>query len=185
MFGKHYHQVSLEPVGWIFLETFVDAVYIRSGVCEYIWSQIGPLCVSVLINTMNISIFIPFPEIILSYRYLVWSMHGPDSSFWLANNRELYNYTHVSHVWRHQREIWWEMNVIDDVTMASRPPSAFLAAVMRSSNIVFIRWFRPDKRGSWDFKTVCFRGYGNLSTLSIAIPHLNFVRARYCDAVCG
>ena len=33
---------------------------------------------------------------------------------------------------------------------------------------------------------VCFRGYGNLSTLSIAIPRLAFGRAWYCDAVmCG
>ena len=32
---------------------------------------------------------------------------------------------------------------------------------------------------------VCFRGYGNLSTLSIAIPRLAFGRAWYCDAACG
>ena len=32
---------------------------------------------------------------------------------------------------------------------------------------------------------VCFLGYGNLSTLSIAIPRLAFGRAWYCDAACG
>ena len=32
---------------------------------------------------------------------------------------------------------------------------------------------------------VCFRGYGNLSTLSIAIPRLAFGRAWYWDAACG
>ena len=32
---------------------------------------------------------------------------------------------------------------------------------------------------------VCFRGYGNLSTLSIAIPRLAFGRPWYCNAACG
>ena len=34
----------------------------------------------------------------------------------------------------------------------SRPPSAFLTAAMRSSNTVFIRWFRSDTWGILDFK---------------------------------
>ena len=34
----------------------------------------------------------------------------------------------------------------------SRPTSALLAAAMRSSNTVFMRWFMPDKRGIWNLK---------------------------------
>ena len=33
-----------------------------------------------------------------------------------------------------------------------RPPSTFIAAAMRPSNTVFIRWFRPDNWDIWDFK---------------------------------
>ena len=32
---------------------------------------------------------------------------------------------------------------------------------------------------------ICFRGYGNLSTLCIALPRLAFGRAWYSDAACG
>ena len=35
----------------------------------------------------------------------------------------------------------------------SWPPSALLTAAMQSSNTVFIRWFRPDKRGIWAAET--------------------------------
>ena len=36
------------------------------------------------------------------------------NSNWLTTVK----YIHVSHVWRHQREIWWERNTTNDVTMA-------------------------------------------------------------------
>ena len=87
----------------------------------------------------------------------------------------------------------------------SQPPPAFVAAAMRPSNTVCIRWFKTDKRDSWDFKVVenfrilqrsvgqginslplvCFRVYGDLSSLTITIPRLAFDRAWYCDAACG
>ena len=44
-----------------------------------------------------------------------YPMLRADSRFRLVNNRE---YGAVSHIWRHQREIWKQRNVIDDVTMA-------------------------------------------------------------------
>ena len=36
----------------------------------------------------------------------------------------------------------------------SQLPSAFLATAMQPINTVFIRWLKPDKRDSWDFKVV-------------------------------
>ena len=91
------------------------------------------------------------------------------------------------------------------ITRGSRSPSIFLAAAMRPSNTEFLRWCKQDKRDSWGLKLrkrfrmwqssfehginslpfVCFRGYGNLSTLIITIPRLAFGRAWCCDAACG
>ena len=48
------------------------------------------------------------------YTYML-PMLSADSRFWLANNRE----RPIPHVWSHQRDIYRERNVIDDVTIAN------------------------------------------------------------------
>ena len=134
-----------------------------------------------------------------------YPMLGADTRFWLANSREVFTRISclMSSAWNITRKErhWWRHNS----EWRSRRPSSFLTTAMWSSNTVFIWWFRPDKRGIWDIKAVetfqnltnivsnginslhlvCFCGYGNLSTLSITIPHLAFSRVWYCDAACG
>ena len=80
---------------------------------------------------------------LLSWYTIYCPMLGADSRFLLANNHEVY--TRISRLtssaWNVMRKKW-----------RSRPPSTFLATAMPSSNTVFIRWFRPDKRCIWDLK---------------------------------
>ena len=133
----------------------------------------------------------------------IYPMLRADSRFWLVYNREIWSRisrltssawdikTKERHWWRHNGDsnrrplslpLWYDLvtlclygdlgqiNVIAGILK--------LRKRFRMSQILF-------EHGINSLPLVCFRRYGNLSTLSIAIPRLAFGRAWYCDAACG
>ena len=67
----------------------------------------------------------------------IYPMLGVDSRFWSANNLDVHKEKGTSLMMSQWR---------------SRPPTTFIVAVMRPSNTVFIKLFRPGKRDRWGFK---------------------------------
>ena len=134
---------------------------------------------------------------------IIYPMIGADSCFWLANNCEVYTCISrlTSSAWNIMRKErhWWRHNGDHDRHLLSLP------LWFDWATFVFIRWFRPDKRGIWDFEAVEI--FQNLTSIVwawdkfvtpcllpqiqdfihtwIAIPRLAFGRAWYCDAACG
>ena len=134
---------------------------------------------------------------------LTYPMLRADSRFWLVNNREIWSRISrlTSPAWdiKTKERHWWRHNGDSD----RRPLSLLLrydlvtlclyddlgqinviAGILklrkrfRMSQILF-------EHGINSLPLVCWRGYGNYSTLSIAIPRFAFGRAWYCDAACG
>ena len=119
------------------------------------------------------------------------------ASDWLTTVR----YGGVSHVWRHQTKErhWWRHNGNSDRRPLSLPLRYDLVTLCLYDDLGQInviagilklrKRFRMSQilfeHGINSLPLVCFRGYGNLSTLSIAIPRLAFGRAWCCDAACG
>ena len=146
----------------------------------------------------------------ISFLYVVgapeitnYPMLRADSRFWLVNNREIWSRISrlTSSAWdiKTNERHWWRHNGDSDC----RPLSSLLrydlvtlclyddlgqinviAGILklrkrfRMSQILF-------EHGINSLPLVCFRGYGNLSTLGIAIPRLAFGRAWYCNTACG
>ena len=132
-----------------------------------------------------------------------YPMLRADSRFWLVNNHEIWSRISrlTSSAWdiNTKERHWWRHNGDSDRRPLSLPLRYDLVTLclyddfgqinviagilklrkrFRMSQILF-------EHGINSLPLVCFRGYGNLSTLSIAIPRLAFGRAWYCDAACG
>ena len=133
----------------------------------------------------------------------IYPMLRADSRFWLVNNREIWSRISrlTSLAWdiKTKERHWWRHNGDSDRRPLSLPLRYDLVTLclyddfgqinviagilklrkrFRMSQILF-------EHGINSLPLVCFRGYGNLSTLSIAIPRLAFGRAWYCNAACG
>ena len=132
-----------------------------------------------------------------------YPMLRADSRFWLDNNCEIWRRISrlTSSAWyiKTKERHWWRHNGDSDRRPLSLPLRYDLVTLCLCGDLGQInviagilklrKRFRMSQilfeRGINSLPLVCFRGYGNLSTLSIAIPRLAFGRAWYCDAVCG
>ena len=133
----------------------------------------------------------------------VYPMLRADSRFWLVNNREIWSRISrlTSSAWdiKTKERHWWRHNGDSDRRPLSLPLRYDLVTLCLYDDLGQInviaeivklrKRFRMSQilfeHGINSLPLVCFRGYGNLSTLSIAIPRLAFGRAWYCDAACG
>ena len=133
----------------------------------------------------------------------IYPMLCDDSRFGLVNNRKIWRRMSrlTSSAWdiKTKGRHWWRHNVDSD----RRPLSLLLRydlvtlclyGDLGQINVIdgilkLRKRFRMSQilfeHGIKSLPLVCFRGYGNLSTLSIAIPRLAFGRTWYCDAACG
>ena len=132
-----------------------------------------------------------------------YPMLRADSRFWFVNNREIWSRISrlTSSAWdiKTKERHWWRHNGDSDRRPLSLPLRYDLVTLCLYDDlgqINVIAWilklrkrFRMSQilfeHGINSLLLVCFRRYGNLSTLSIAIPRLAFGRAWYCDAACG
>ena len=132
-----------------------------------------------------------------------YPMLRADSRFWLVNNREIWSRISrlTSSAWdiKTKERHWWRHNGDSDRRPLSSPLRYDLVILCLYDDLGQInviagilklrKRFRMSQilseHGINSLPLVWFRGYGNLSTLSIAIPRLAFGRAWYCDATCG
>ena len=132
-----------------------------------------------------------------------YPMLRADSRFWLVNNREIWRRISrlTSSAWdiKTKERHWWRHNGDSDRRPLSLPLRYDLVTLCLYGDLGQInviagilklrKRFRMSQilfeHGINSLPLVCWRGYGNLSTLSIAIPRLAFGRAWYCDAACG
>ena len=132
-----------------------------------------------------------------------YPMLRADTRFWLANNREIWS--RISRLTSSASDIktkerhWWRHNGDTDRRPLSLPLRYDLVTLCLYDDLGQInviagilklrkRFRMPQilfEHGINSLPLVCFRGYGNLSTLSIAIPRLAFGCAWYCDGACG
>ena len=137
------------------------------------------------------------------YDIYVYPMLRADSRFWLVNNRGIWSRISrlTSSAWdiKTKERHWWRHNGDSDRRPLSLPLRYDLVTLCLCDDLGQInviagilklrKRFRMSQilfeHGINSLPLVCFRGYGNLSTLSIAIPRLAFGRAWYCDAACG
>ena len=137
------------------------------------------------------------------YNHSLYPMLCADSRFWLVNNREIWSCISrlTSSAWdiKTKERHWWRHNGDSDRHLLSLPLRYDLVTLCLYDDLGQINviagilklWkrFRMSQilfeHGINSLPLVCFRGYGNLSTLSSAIPRLAFGRAWYCDAACG
>ena len=140
----------------------------------------------------------------ISYIYIyIHPMLLADSRFWLVNNREISSRSSrlTSSAWdiKTKERHWWRHNGDSDRRPLSLPLRYDLVTLCLYDDLGQInviagilklgKRFRMSQilfeHGINSLPLAGFRGYGNLSTLSIAIPRLAFGRAWYCDAACG
>ena len=132
-----------------------------------------------------------------------YPMLRADSRFWLVNNREIWSGISrlTSSAWdiKTKERHWWRHNGDSDRRPLSLPLRYDLVTLCLYDDLGQInvtagilklrKRFRMSQilfeHGINSLPLVCFRWYGNLATLSIAIPRLAFGRAWYCDAACG
>ena len=132
----------------------------------------------------------------------LYPMLRADSRFWLVNNREIWSRISrlTSSAWdiKTKERHWWRHNGDSDRRPLSLPLRYDLVTLCLYGDLGLInvmavilklrKRFRMSQilfeHGINSLPLVCFRGYGNLSTLSIAIPRLAFGRAWYCNAAC-
>ena len=161
---------------------------------ECSWQNLSCLVYSDLIKHIN--------QYLLAY-IIIYPMLRADSRFWLVNNREIWRRISrlTSSAWdiKTKERHWWRHNGDSDRRPLSLPLRYDLVTLCLCGDLGQInviagilklgKRFRMSQilfeHGINSLPLVCFRGYGNLSTLSIAIPRLAFGRAWYCDAVCG
>ena len=139
-----------------------------------------------------------------TYIYIyIYAMLRADSRFWLVDNREIWSRSSclTSSAWdiKTKERHWWRHNGDSDRRPLFLPLRYDLVTLCLYDDLGQIhviagilklrKRFRMSQilfeHGINTLPLVCFRGYGNLSTLSIAIPRLAFGRAWYCDAACG
>ena len=139
----------------------------------------------------------------IPYGMYLYPMLRADSRFWLVNNREIWRRISrlTSSAWdiKTKERHWWRHNGDSDRRPLSLPLRYDLVTLCLYGDLGQInviagilklrKRFRMSQilfeHGINSLPLVCFRGYGNLSTFSIAIPRLAFGRAWYCDAACG
>ena len=132
-----------------------------------------------------------------------YPMPRADSRFWLVNNCEIWSRISrlTSSAWdiKTKERHWWRHNGDSDRCPLSLPLRYDLVTLCLYDDLGQInviagilklrKRFRMSQilfeHGINSLPLVCFSGYGNLSTLSIAIPRLAFGRTWYCDAACG
>ena len=132
----------------------------------------------------------------------IYPMLSIDSRFWLVNNHEIWSRISrlTSSAWdiKTKERHWWRHNGDSDRRPFSLPLRYDLVTLclygdLSQINVIAVilklrKHFRMSQilfeYGINSLPLVCFSGYGNLSTLSIAIPRLAFGRAWYCDAKC-
>ena len=132
-----------------------------------------------------------------------YPMLRADCRFWLVKNREIWSRISrlTSSAWdiKTKERQWWRHNGDSDRRPLSLPLRYDLVTLCLYDDLGQInviagilklrKRFRMSQilfeHGINSLPLVCFRGYGSLSTLSIAIPRLAFGRAWYCDAACG
>ena len=142
-------------------------------------------------------------ELAYWWNITIYPMLRADSRFWLVNNREIWSRISrlTSSAWdiKTKERHWWRHNGDSDRRPLSLPLRYDLVILCLYDDLGQINviagilklWKRfrmsqiLSEHGINSLPLVCFRGYGNLSTLSIAIPRLAFGRAWYCDATCG
>ena len=150
---------------------------------------------------------VPFRSV--AWRGVAWHrisypMLRADSRFWLVNNREIWR--RISRLTPSAWDKKKQRNSIDDVAMAI--PTAVRFPYRYGTTIVtlclygdlgqinvkagILKLWKRFRMSQILFgleinslPLVCFRGCGDLSTPSIAVPRLAFGRAWYCDAACG
>ena len=143
------------------------------------------------------------PLDILCMNIIIYPMLRADSRFWLVNNREIWSRISrlTSSAWdiKTKERHWWRHNGDSDRRPLSLPLRYDLVTLCLYDDLGQInviagilklrKRFRMSQimfeHGINSLPLVCWRGYGNLSTLSIAILRLAFGRAWYCDAACG
>ena len=127
------------------------------------------------------------------YIYIyIYPMLRADSRFWLVNNREIWSRISrlTSSAWdiKTKERHWWRHNGDSDRRPLSLPLRYDLVTLCLYGDLGQInviagisklrKRFRMSQifleHGINSLPLVCFRGYGNLSTLSIAIPLLAF-----------
>ena len=133
----------------------------------------------------------------------LYPMLRADSRFWLVNNRGIWR--RISRLTSSASDIktkerhWWRHNGDSDRRPLSLPLRYDLVTLclcgdigqinVIAGNLKLRKRFRMSQilfeHGINSLLLVCFPGYGNFSTLSIAISRLAFGRAWYCDAACG
>ena len=130
----------------------------------------------------------------------IYPMLRADSRFWLVNNREIWSRISrlTSSAWdiKTKERHWWRHNGNSDRRPLSLPLQYDLVTLCLYDDLGQInviagilklrKHFRMSQilfeHGINSLPLVCWRGYGNLSTRSIAIPRLVFGRTWYCDA---
>ena len=140
---------------------------------------------------------------VLSSKICIYPMLRADSRFWLVNNRGIWSRISrlTSSAWdiKTKERHWWRHNGDSDRRPLSLPLRYDLVTLCLYDDLGQInviagilklrKRFRMSQilfeHGINSLPLVCFRGYGNLSTLSIVIPRLAFGRAWHCDAACG
>ena len=140
---------------------------------------------------------------LFSMGVIIYPMLRADSRLWLVNNLEIWSRVSrlTSSAWdiKTKERHWWCHNGDSDCRPLSLPLRYNLVTLCLYDDLGQInviagilklrKCFRMSQilfeHGINSLPLVCFCGYGNLSTLSIAIPRLAFGRAWYCDAACG
>ena len=191
----------------VFCLRLIDRFFLEP-LCIYIIKQ--PFCVSaIFIKLCNfMSLFFICMCTAVSWFHMrlcitIYPMLRADSRFWLVNNREIWSRISrlTSSAWdiKTKERHWWRHNGDSDRRPLSLPLRYDLVTLCLYGDLGQIdviagilklrKRFRMSQilfeHGINSLPLVCFRGYGNLSTLSIAIPRLAFGRAWYCDAACG
>ena len=163
-------------------------------------TQVGPM----LAPWTLLSGYYHYYLLTLLYYYIyLYPMLRADSCFWLVNNREIWSCISrlTSSAWdiKTKERHWWRQNGDSDRRPLSLPLRYDLVTLCLYDDLgqinVIAGILKLRKRfrmsqilfdyGINSLPLVCFRGYGNLSTLSIVIPHLAFGREWYCYAACG
>ena len=119
------------------------------------------------IKTLKVSL-----SLFLSPNIAYYPILGADSRFWLANNREVY--TRISRLTSSAWNIMRKECHCDAIKQHCIYDG--LGQIKRVSEILKTRkrfriWHTTFEHGINWLHLVCFRGNGNLSILSIAIPH--------------
>ena len=144
----HWHQrtdtVRPEQNGCHFADNIFKCLFINRSLVFYL-TNVEKLSMESFRNNCQFVIFMHAISCSIPCSVLTLT------SDWLTTVK----YWCVSHVWRHQHDIYKEKGTSLMTSQCwSKPPFAFLTTAMWPSNSVFIRWFKSDKRNRWDVKVV-------------------------------